>query len=41
MNANEQRRIMENDSRDIQSVENDILNNEEFLRALRAKLETV
>jgi uncharacterized protein (DUF4415 family) len=38
---NELRRIMENDSREVQSIENDILNNEEFLRALKAKLETV
>ena len=32
---------MENDSRDAASTENDILNNEEFLRALKEKLETV
>jgi uncharacterized protein (DUF4415 family) len=38
---NELRRIMENDSREIQSIEDDILNNEEFLRALKEKLETV
>jgi uncharacterized protein (DUF4415 family) len=38
---NELRRIMENDSREVQSIENDILNNEEFLRALKKKLETV
>lgn len=38
---NELRRIMENDSREIQSIENDILNNEEFLRALKEKLETI
>lgn len=38
---NELRRIMENDSREVQSIENDILNNEEFLRALKEKLETV
>lgn len=38
---NELRRVMENDSREVQSVENDILNNEEFLRALKEKLETV
>jgi uncharacterized protein (DUF4415 family) len=38
---NELRRVMENDSREVQSIENDILNNEEFLRALKAKLETV
>ncbi len=37
----ELRRIMENDSREVQSIENDILNNEEFLRALKEKLETV
>jgi uncharacterized protein (DUF4415 family) len=38
---NELRRIMESDAREVQSIENDILNNEEFLRALKAKLETV
>jgi len=38
---NELRRVMESDAREIQSIENDILNNEEFLRALKAKLETV
>jgi uncharacterized protein (DUF4415 family) len=38
---NELRRIMENDSREIASIENDILNNEEFLRALKEKLETI
>ncbi|HMS43917.1 MAG TPA: BrnA antitoxin family protein [Pyrinomonadaceae bacterium] len=38
---NELRRIMENDSREIQSIEKDILNNKEFLRALKEKLETV
>ena len=38
---NELRRIMENDSREVQSIENDILNNEEFLRALKKKLEKV
>ena len=38
---NELRRVMENDSREIQSIENDILNNEEFLRALKEKLEMV
>jgi uncharacterized protein (DUF4415 family) len=38
---NELRRIMENDSRETKSIENDILNNEEFLRALKEKLETV
>jgi len=38
---NELRRIMENDARETASIENDILNNEEFLRALKEKLETV
>jgi uncharacterized protein (DUF4415 family) len=38
---NELRRIMESDAREVQSIENDILNNEDFLRALKAKLETV
>jgi len=38
---NELRRVMENDSPTATSVENDILNNEEFLRALKEKLETV
>lgn len=38
---NKLRRVMENDAREVQSIENDILNNEEFLRALREKLETV
>ena len=38
---NELRRVMENDAREVQSIENDILNDEEFLRALKAKLETV
>jgi len=38
---NELRRVMENDSTDATSLENDILNNEEFLRALKEKLETV
>lgn len=38
---NELRRVMENDSREIASIENDILNNEDFLRALKEKLETV
>ena len=37
---NELRRIMENDSLE-KSVEKDILNNEEFLRSLKEKLETV
>lgn len=38
---NELRRVMENDSREVQNIENDILNNEEFLRALKEKLELV
>ncbi|MCA1622929.1 MAG: BrnA antitoxin family protein [Acidobacteria bacterium] len=38
---NELRRIMENDSTDAASLEKDILNNEEFLRALKEKLATV
>ncbi len=38
---NELRRVMENDSQEVQSIENDILNNEEFLRALKEKLETI
>ncbi len=38
---NELRRIMENDSRENASLENDILYNEEFLRALKKKLETI
>ena len=38
---NELRRIMENDAREVQSIEKDILNNEEFLRALKEKLETI
>ncbi len=38
---NELRRIIENDSREAASLEKDILNNEEFLRALKEKLETV
>ncbi|MCY7345549.1 MAG: BrnA antitoxin family protein [Pyrinomonadaceae bacterium] len=38
---NELRRIMENDAQGNKSLENDILNNEEFLRALKEKLETV
>ncbi|CAN5175780.1 hypothetical protein BH20ACI1_BH20ACI1_32710 [soil metagenome] len=32
---------MKNDAREVQSIENDILNNKEFLRALKEKLETV
>jgi uncharacterized protein (DUF4415 family) len=38
---NELRRIMETDSTNSASLENDILNNEEFLRALKEKLEAV
>jgi len=38
---NELRRIMENNSPDAASLEKDILNNEEFLRALKEKLATV
>ena len=38
---NELRRVMENDSSDAARLEKDILNNEEFLRALKEKLETV
>ncbi len=38
---NELRRVMENDSRDAASKLNDILNNEEFLRALKEKLAAV
>jgi len=38
---NELRKIMENDSRETESIENDILNNEEFLRALKEKLAMV
>ncbi len=38
---NELRRIMENGSTDAASLEKDILNNEEFLRALKEKLATV
>lgn len=37
----ELRRIMEGDSGEVAAVEKDILNNEEFLRALKEKLETV
>lgn len=37
----ELRRVMENDSRESRSIESDILNNEEFLRALKAKLENL
>jgi len=38
---NELRKIMETDTQGNISLENDILNNEEFLRALKEKLETV
>ncbi len=38
---NELRRVMENDSQDKASLENEILNNEAFLRALKEKLELV
>ncbi len=38
---NELRKIMENNSADAASKLNDILNDEEFLRALKEKLETV
>jgi uncharacterized protein (DUF4415 family) len=38
---NELRKIMETDSQEKASVENGLLNNEEFLRALKEKLETV
>ncbi len=38
---NELRRIMENDSTNAASLGNDILNNEEFLRALKEKLATI
>jgi len=38
---NELRKIMETDALGIGSLENDILNNEEFLRALKEKLATV
>ena len=38
---NELRRVMEYDSPDAASLEKDILNNEEFLRALKEKLATV
>ncbi len=38
---NELRRVMENNSTEAASLENDILNNEEFLRALKEKLETI
>jgi len=37
----ELRRVMENDSPDAANLENDILNNEEFLRALKEKLASV
>jgi uncharacterized protein (DUF4415 family) len=38
---NELRKIMETEAQGRGSLENDILNNEEFLRALKEKLETV
>jgi len=38
---NELRKIMETDAQGNGSLENDILNNKEFLRALKEKLETV
>lgn len=38
---NELRRVMQNDSKENGNLENDILNNEEFLRALKEKLATV
>ena len=38
---NELRQIMKNDSMDAPSLEKDILNNKEFLRALKKKLATV
>ena len=38
---NELRRIMENNSTDAANLENEILNNEDFLRALKEKLATV
>ena len=38
---NELRRVMENGSKENASLENDILNNEAFLRALKEKLATV
>jgi len=38
---NELRKIMETDAQGNGNLENDILNNEEFLRALKEKLETV
>ncbi len=38
---NELRKIMENGSGDVASVEKDILNNESFLKALKEKLEMV
>ncbi len=38
---NELRKTMETDSQEKASVENGLLNNEEFLRALKEKLETV
>ncbi len=38
---NELRKIMETDARGNGNLENDILNNEEFLRALKEKLATI
>ncbi len=38
---NELRRTMEKESREVESIESNILNNEEFLRSLKEKLETV
>ncbi|MCP9494835.1 MAG: BrnA antitoxin family protein [Pyrinomonadaceae bacterium MAG19_C2-C3] len=38
---NELRKVMENDSQGTASLENEILNNEAFLRALKEKLATV
>ena len=37
----ELRRVVENDSQELQNIEKDILNDEEFLRALKEKLETI
>jgi uncharacterized protein (DUF4415 family) len=37
----ELRRVMESDSPETRKIEEDILNNDEFLRALKEKLETV
>lgn len=38
---NELRRVMENDSREIENIKNELLNNKEFLRALKEKLEAI